>query len=180
VGRHFLPMTPGAVSRPAGRPTTRERDVSRDLLSDRTTVDALKQYFTIEQGFEELAGVLCGVDRFCKTIGASQSDAHALLLSIEEVITNVLHHGYQGAPHPVSLVLEAMPPDRVRAVVTDAAPAYDPLARPDVNTNLPLEERPIGGLGVHLVKSLMTSTHYEWRDGKNVLSLELVLKGARG
>jgi anti-sigma regulatory factor (Ser/Thr protein kinase) len=76
--------------------------------------------------------------------------------------------------------VEAVPPDRVRAIVTDIAPAYDPLARPEVDTKLPLDERPIGGLGVHLVKNLMTSTQYEWRDGQNVLSMELVLKKVAG
>ncbi|OAI56947.1 hypothetical protein AYO49_03180 [Verrucomicrobiaceae bacterium SCGC AG-212-N21] len=136
----------------------------------------LHQHFNITQGFEELPGVLRAVDQFCQRIGASQGDAHALLLSIEEIITNVLHHGYQGAPHPVTLVLEALLPDRVRAIVTDHAPEYDPLARPEVNTSLPLEERPIGGLGVHLVKRLMTSTRYERRDGLNILSMELALQ----
>ena len=123
--------------------------------------------------------MLRAVENFCRGIGASPSDTHALLLSIEEIITNVLRHGYQGTPHPVALTLEAVPPDRVRAVVVDRAPAYDPLARPEVDTNLPLEDRPIGGLGVHLVKCLMSETRYERRDGQNILSMELVLEGMK-
>jgi len=59
---------------------------------------------------------------------------------------------------------------RVTATVTDDAPAYDPLARAEVDITLPLEERPIGGLGVHLEKKLMDSARYERRDGRNILT----------
>jgi len=41
-----------------------------------------------------------------------------------------------------------------------------------VDTSLPLEDRAIGGLGVHLVKKLMDVSHYERRDGKNILTIE--------
>ena len=61
------------------------------------------------------------------------------------------------------------------AVVTDDAPHYDPLARPPVDTSLPLEERPIGGLGVHLFKTLAQAARYERRGGQNVLTLEMSL-----
>jgi serine/threonine-protein kinase RsbW/sigma-B regulation protein RsbU (phosphoserine phosphatase) len=47
-----------------------------------------------------------------------------------------------------------------------------------VDTELPLDERPIGGLGVHLVKKLMDATRYERRDGQNVLTMELALNGS--
>ena len=98
---------------------------------------------------------MAAVDEFCEGIAASDQDAHSLLLAIEEAVSNVLQHGYGGMPRPVSVSLETMLPDRVRAVVTDRAPPYNPLSRPEVDTALPLDERPIGGLGVHLVKKLM-------------------------
>lgn len=115
------------------------------------------------------------VEAFCRDIAASPRDTHSLHLAIEEVVTNVLMHGYKGALHPVSISLQAIASDRIRAVVTDRAPAYDPVARPEVDTDQPLDQRPIGGLGVHLVKRLMDSTHYERRDGQNVLTMELAL-----
>ena len=76
---------------------------------------------------------------------------------------------------PVTVTLETLPPRRVRVVVTDRAPTYNPLLRPEVDTTLPLDERPIGGLGVHLVKRLMDATSYERRDGQNILTMELEL-----
>ncbi len=130
---------------------------------------------TLTRGVEDMALVIEALDDFCQGIGISSQDEHSLHLAVEEIVSNVLVHGYRGLPHPVSVSLESIPPDRVRAVVTDSAPAYDPLSRPEVDTTQPLEERPIGGLGVHLVKKLMDATHYERRDGQNILTMELIL-----
>jgi anti-sigma regulatory factor (Ser/Thr protein kinase) len=59
----------------------------------------------------------------------------------------------------------------VTVIARDDAPAYDPLARAEVDTSLALEDRPVGGLGVHLVKKLMQEARYERRDDTNVLTL---------
>jgi anti-sigma regulatory factor (Ser/Thr protein kinase) len=134
---------------------------------------AQHQLLTITQGLTELPCLIDAVDAFCEAVALSQHDAHSLHLAIEEIVSNVLQHGYCGVPHPVTISLEALPPNRVRTVVSDHAHAFNPLSRPEVDTTLPLEQRPIGGLGVHLVKRLMDFTHYERRDGQNILTMEL-------
>jgi serine/threonine-protein kinase RsbW len=134
-----------------------------------------QEILTITKGLGELPRVIEAVDAFCTGHGVSERDAHSLRLAVEEIVSNVLQHGYGGMPRPVTISLETLPPDRVRIVVTDRAPTYNPLLRPEVDTTLPLEERPIGGLGVHLVKRLMDATRYERREGQNVLTMELVL-----
>lgn len=118
------------------------------------------------------------VNAFCQKLPASSTNIHALRLAIEEALTNVFVHGYAGGSvsEPVTLQLTCVSPNRVRAFVTDSAPAYNPLTRPEVDTSMPLESRRIGGLGVHLVKKLMDATHYERRDGRNILTLELNLE----
>jgi anti-sigma regulatory factor (Ser/Thr protein kinase) len=139
------------------------------------SVAPLHQVHTITRGAVELPRLIEAVEVFCASIAASKQDTHSLHLAIEEIASNVLEHGYGGVPHPLSVCLEAIPPNRVRAIVTDDAPAYDPLSRPEVDTTLPLEERSIGGLGIHLVKKLMDSIHYERRNGQNILTMELAL-----
>ena len=127
------------------------------------------------QSRHELPRVMTEVDAFCQALPASSTNVHALRLAIEEAITNVFVHGYGGeaCSEPVLLRLIFESPNRIRATVTDGAPAYNPLSRPEVDTSTPLEHRRIGGLGVHLVKKLMNATQYERRDGRNVLTLEL-------
>jgi anti-sigma B factor antagonist len=76
------------------------------------------------------------------------------------------------------ITVEAIAPDRLRATVADEAPAFDPLARPEIDISLPLEARAIGGLGVHLVKKLMDLCSYERRNGKNLFTIERKLNRA--
>lgn len=131
-------------------------------------------------------------------------DLMALQLALEETITNVIHHGYRDQPPGTrrftvefsapaaasaassseafdsgsSLPAPSSPITTVRLVIADDAPAYDPLSRPEIDIAAPLEDRPIGGLGVHLVKKLMTHAAYSRRDDRNVLTLDRVLSTA--
>ncbi|WP_395737628.1 anti-sigma factor antagonist [Prosthecobacter sp.] len=136
---------------------------------------------TIAADLAELARVMEMIDEFCAGVNASAADVSALHLALEEIVTNVITHGYRNdAARSFTVRLESSEADRIRAVVADDAPAYNPLARAEVNTALPLEARPVGGLGVHLVKKLMDVCMYEHRDGRNVFSIERRLSRAAG
>ncbi len=127
---------------------------------------------TLANDLAEIPRLAAAVETFCEPFEPSMKDGMALQLALEEIVTNVINHGYSdGQPHAFTVALSGEP-GRIRAVITDDAPAYDPLARADVDTSLPLEDRAIGGLGVHLVKKLMDVSHYERRDGKNILTIE--------
>jgi anti-anti-sigma factor len=144
-------------------------------------VSAKSQTLTISADLAELARVMQMIDDFCVGMAISESDVSALHLAVEEIVTNVITHGYHCDPSRFLTVrLETITPDRIHAVVTDDAPAYNPLARPEVNTTLPLEARSVGGLGVHLVKKLMDVCVYEHRDGQNLFSIERKLSRTPG
>lgn len=131
----------------------------------------MRQTFTLANDLAEISRLADGIETFCAPLDPGPKDLMAVQLAVEEAVTNVINHGYtDGQPHTftVELTLEER---RLTTVISDDAPAYDPLARPDVDTTRPLEEREIGGLGVHLVKKLMDSAQYERRDGRNVLTL---------
>lgn len=131
---------------------------------------------TLRNDLAEIPRVADAVEAFCEPLEAPMKDLMAVQLALEETITNVINHGYRdGAAHTFTVELSSPVPDRIRMVVTDDAPAYDPLARPEVNLDLPIEDRPIGGLGVHLVKKLMQHARYERRANKNILTLERIL-----
>lgn len=136
------------------------------------------QTLTLTNDLAEIPRLAEFVETFCEPLGPSAKDMLALQLALEETVTNVINHGYQdGLEHKFTVSLAAVN-GRVTAVVTDDAPAYDPLARPEVDTSLPISERPIGGLGVHLVKKLMDSAHYERRDNCNILTLVRTLNAS--
>jgi len=128
---------------------------------------------TLANDLAEIPRLAEAVEAFCEPFEPSMKDILGLQLALEELITNIINYGYpDGQPHTFTVDLSAPATDRIRAVITDDAIAYDPLARAEVDVTLPLDERPIGGLGVHLVKKLMDVSHYERRDGKNILTIE--------
>ncbi|MHB1080290.1 MAG: anti-sigma factor antagonist [Prosthecobacter sp.] len=144
-------------------------------------MSAKSQTLTISADLAELGRVMQTIDDFCTGKAVSAADVSALHLALEEIVTNVITHGYRSDPvRSLTVRLETIAPDRIRAVVTDDAHAYNPLARPEVNTTLPLEARPVGGLGVHLVKKLMDVCMYEHRDGWNIFSIERKLSRTPG
>ena len=129
-----------------------------------------RQTVTLRNDVAEIPRLSEVVEAFCAPLAPNPKDVPAIQLALEEAVTNVINHGYtDGKPHTLTVDLAAAD-RRVTVIVTDDAPAYDPLARAEVDITLPLEDRRIGGLGVHLVKKLMDSARYERRDGHNILT----------
>jgi len=111
---------------------------------------------------------------------ASASDQSAFQLALEEIVTNIITHGFGSlGDREIEVVLDTPAAGVLRATVSDDAPAYDPLARPPVDTTRPLDERPVGGLGVHLVRQLMDVCLHERLEDRNRFTMERH-SGARG
>jgi len=108
--------------------------------------------------------------------GLSKAVTWPAEVSLDEVLANVVRHGLEGRGETASVDLElrldaGAEPPVCEVVVTDDGPAFDPLGAPEPDTSLGVEERPVGGLGIALVRKLMDETEYERRDGKNRLRL---------
>ncbi len=72
-------------------------------------------------------------------------------------MTNVVVHGYRGEPGPVS-VTTRRDGDDIVIVVRDEAPAYDPASAAPFDRDVPLEQRPFGGMGVALIRDLRAAS----------------------
>ncbi|MBR3491604.1 MAG: SpoIIE family protein phosphatase [Bacteroidales bacterium] len=98
--------------------------------------------------------------------------ANQIKLAVEEAVTNIIDYAYQnGTEGNISVTIEA-DESRIRFILTDSGAEFDPTSVSKADTTLSVEERPIGGLGVFLVRNLMDSINYERVDGKNVLRME--------
>lgn len=93
-------------------------------------------------------------------------------LAVEEVVVNIMDYAYV-ADIKGQLKVEAMANDkRLRFVFTDSGRPFDPTSVSRADTTLTVEDRPIGGLGILLVRNLMDTINYERIDGQNVLRIE--------
>jgi serine/threonine-protein kinase RsbW len=116
------------------------------------------------------------VERFCAVHGIGHADALRLTVIVEELFTNTVEHGYggeSGAPIRIALSVAV---DELALFYEDAAPRYDPLGRlsgAQSDLDAAIESRPIGGLGIELVRQLTESARYVHEDGWNRLWLRL-------
>ena len=123
-----------------------------------------------------LAETATFVETFCARAGVSRDDALRLTLIVEELFTNTVAHGHGGdCDAPVAVALAARE-DALLLYFEDCAPAFDPgprMAAGPAALEAPLEARPVGGLGMHLVARLAHHVRYAYEDGRNRLWIEL-------
>lgn len=98
-------------------------------------------------------------------------------LALEEHLANVFKHGYADDPERQVRVSLYCAERRVQIEVADDAPPFNPLNQPPVDTTIPLEQRPVGGLGVHLMRQFMDSLEYRREGGRNILHMSKRLDG---
>jgi anti-sigma regulatory factor (Ser/Thr protein kinase) len=109
------------------------------------------------------------VDEFAARHSLSPDVVFALQLALDEIFMNVVRHAHDdGLPHEIGVRL-ALEEGIVTTVVEDDGRAFDPLSVPPADIEAAIEDRPIGGLGVHLVRSIMDTVEYRREHGKNVL-----------
>lgn len=137
--------------------------------------------FTREIGthLPELSSLTEEVEEFAETHEVPPAQAQRVTLSLDELVTNIIQYGMKDDSEGLIRVRVEVHPERVRIEIEHRGFRFNPfeeVAAPD--TSLPLKERPIGGLGVFLVKSLMTSVHYEHEDGTNRVILTRSLETA--
>ena len=95
-----------------------------------------------------------------------------LNLALDEIIRNTINYGYEhDGKHEITVNL-GIRDGLVIVDVEDDAKPFDPLSAPKPDINAPVETRAVGGLGVHIVKSLMERVSYRYEDGRNRLRME--------
>ena len=131
----------------------------------------MQHIITLTNDIQQVPQLADFVDMVCEEVGMDMAVAIQMNLAMEEAVVNVMSYAYP-ADTVGDVTIEAVTiADQLQFTITDCGTPFDPTAKEDVDTTLSAEERPIGGLGIHLVRQLMDSITYERIDGKNVLTL---------
>jgi anti-sigma regulatory factor (Ser/Thr protein kinase) len=109
--------------------------------------------------------------------GVSASAHYLANLAIEELVTNAMKYGYDDANEHVVEIKLALEHGGLVVTVTDDGRPFNPLTWPEPDTRLPLEDRLIGGLGVHLLRKMSDEMEYVRDGNKNRLTLRKALRG---
>ncbi|MFJ9821470.1 ATP-binding protein [Streptomyces sp. NPDC101151] len=118
-----------------------------------------------------LEDVAAYVGELTERAGLPTEAAYRLRLATDELATNVVMHGYRGSEGELRLT-GGMDEHTVWIRLEDDTPRFDPSAnRLPPRTDLPLSERPIGGLGIHLALTALDDFRHHYTDGHNSSTL---------
>lgn len=123
---------------------------------------------------DQLPVFLDYVRRMAGVAGLSDAQGSRLELAVEEALVNICGYAYvdRAQAGRVLCWIETRP-DGVVVNIADEGSPFDPLARPDPDTALDLDQREPGGLGILLIKSLVSDVAYRREHDRNVLMIEM-------
>ncbi|MBR5635353.1 MAG: ATP-binding protein [Pseudobutyrivibrio sp.] len=142
----------------------------------------MKKTVEFDAKIENLNEVLSFVEGELEALNCSTKEQIQITVSVEEIFVNIAHYAYgqldsDGNPKPDTgtgpmwLTISG-DSGKVSLVFEDKGFPYNPLLKPDPDITLSVEDRNIGGLGIFMVKKSMDDVSYEYKEGKNILTLE--------
>lgn len=117
------------------------------------------------------------IESYLESIPIDPQIIPSIMISCEEIIVNIVHYAYKDEEGNLNIEIENLS-DELKIIFSDSGVPFNPLTIKEVDTSLPLEERKIGGLGIHLVKKLMDDVQYEFIENKNHLTIIKYLSSA--
>ena len=130
---------------------------------------------TIDNDVKQISRLEGFVNGIASRHGLSATDASAINLALEEAVTNVVLYAYpKGQRGRIDLDSKYVD-GHLEFALSDSGVEFDPTKAPDINVDASVEERPIGGLGIHLVRTIMDSVRYERKGGKNILRMTKII-----
>ncbi len=127
--------------------------------------------FTIDAEIKSIPVVADGIEDYLVSAGVNPAIVPDLELAVDEVMTNIIMHGYRGRAGTIQITC-SIGDGSVKVEIRDRAPAFNPLSVKDPDISADLAQRAVGGMGIYLVRKVMDAVSYEYRDGENVLTLE--------
>jgi len=120
------------------------------------------------------------LEQFWSSASLPPGGCPAFALALEELFANVVMHGSAGGALQQVEVSLALTPEGVTMTIEDDGPGFDPLSLPPPDLTASLAERPVGGLGVFLVRKMMDTVSYARVAGRNQVRMSKRLARAAG
>jgi serine/threonine-protein kinase RsbW len=127
--------------------------------------------YRLSNAAAELRQLEAWIQSFANAAQLSPTAHNAFDHALVEWITNVIAYAYDdGRQHWIEIRF-LTDPSQARVEVEDDGREFNPLTQPPVDTTVPLEQRAVGGLGIHMIRQMMDSVEYRREGGRNVLTM---------
>ena len=119
-----------------------------------------------------LAALSVIADFLAETLaGCTDELTFAIQLAVDEACSNIALYGYPGREPGSITIVCIVDADSIRVTITDDGIPFDPLTAPPPPLDVSVEERAIGGLGIHFIRTVTDSVAYAREGERNVLSM---------
>ena len=125
----------------------------------------------IKNELEQLTRLYAFLEQQAGVYKLEELQSMQIKLALEEAVTTVILYAYPDKKDQDIRIDMSYEDKRLTIVITDTGLDFNPLERQEPDLTLSLEERPVGGLGIYLVKQLMTEVTYKRSAGKNILTM---------
>jgi sigma-B regulation protein RsbU (phosphoserine phosphatase) len=120
---------------------------------------------------EEIANVMAALEEFSDSAGLDMGVAQAAELVLDELLTNIISYGFGDAVEHKITVEMLVKANALHIVISDDGICFNPFEQEDPDLESSIDERDLGGLGIHLVKKFMDEYSYQRLEGRNVVTL---------
>lgn len=127
---------------------------------------------TLTNKIEEIGKLEPFIEQIGERLSLALDLVFNLNLVLEEAVSNVINYAYPQQEGKEINIQASLMKDNLIFVITDSGVAFDPTLVPEADITLSAEERPIGGLGIFIIKQIMNEVNYQRIDGKNVFTLK--------
>ena len=130
-----------------------------------------KRFFKVETKPDSLERIVAVVEEIGEQESWPPEVIFRVNLVLEELGLNIITHGHDDEFHEIEFTVISEP-DAITIEISDDGRPFDPLNDvPDPDVNAAIEDRPVGGLGVYLVRTMMDELSYQRIEGRNHLTL---------
>jgi anti-sigma regulatory factor (Ser/Thr protein kinase) len=147
-------------------------------LGDRGETTNASITVEIKNELSEIERMARLVDDFGRRHRFNAETTHDLKVALDEILTNIISYAYADAGEKPIVTRLSLDQGRLTVELEDDGRAFNPLQVPEPDTKQLLEERPIGGLGIHLVRKLVDALEYRRQNDRNILVMKLKVKEA--
>jgi len=133
----------------------------------------MQKTLIIRNDIGELATINRFVEKTGEELGLSTAFIMSLNLVMEEAVSNIIFYAYEDRKEGEDIYISLKREDKILTVsLTDTGKRFDPTMKEDPDISLSAEERPIGGLGIYLMKQIMDEVNYQRKDNQNILIMK--------
>jgi anti-sigma regulatory factor (Ser/Thr protein kinase) len=123
------------------------------ITNQRDQIDTVRKFF----------------DDYSKDNKLTEKTVHDIQMALDELLTNIVNYGYEDTDEHQIDIHFGVNDDAVKVEIVDDSKPYNILEKDNPDISLSMEDKPIGGLGIFLIKKLMSNVDYYTEEGKNHL-----------